>query len=114
VSKQPIQADTELQFPGLHLSESQSVRVYSKSDQAQVRKGSELLRNWAGAERIDPYSMLAPAPQTRIITQSQSRPLRESLLLGFMVIGMMIVGAGFLYLATEGLLWLEGYFAINS
>jgi hypothetical protein len=31
-----------------------------------------------------------------------------------MVIGMMIVGAGFLYFATEGLLWLEGYFAINS
>jgi hypothetical protein len=31
-----------------------------------------------------------------------------------MVIGMMIVGAGFLYFVTEGLLWLEGYFAINS
>ena len=38
--------------------------------------------------------MLAPAPQTRI--------------------GMMIVGAGFLYFVTEGLLWLEVYFAINS
>ena len=49
-----------------------------------------------------------------LITPSQSRPLRESLLLGFMVIGMMIVGAGFLYFVTEGLLWLEGYFAINS
>jgi hypothetical protein len=30
------------------------------------------------------------------------------------MIGMMIVGAGFLYVVTEGLLWLEGYFAINS
>ena len=30
------------------------------------------------------------------------------------LIGMMIVGAGFLYFVTEGLLWLEGYFAINS
>ena len=58
--------------------------------------------------------MLAPASQPRMITHSQSRPLRESLLLGFMVIGMMIVGAGFLYFVTEGLLWLEGYFAINS
>jgi hypothetical protein len=58
--------------------------------------------------------MLAPASQTRITTQSQSRPLRESFLLGLMVIGMMLVGAGFLYLVTEGLLWLEGYFAINS
>jgi hypothetical protein len=27
------------------------------------------------------------------------------------VIGMMIVGAVFLYLITEGLLWLEGYFS---
>jgi hypothetical protein len=26
-----------------------------------------------------------------------------------MVIGMIIVGAGFLYFVTEGLLWLEGY-----
>jgi hypothetical protein len=26
-----------------------------------------------------------------------------------MVIGMMIVGAGFLYFVTEGLLWQEGY-----
>ena len=58
--------------------------------------------------------MLAPTSQPRIVTRSQSRPLRESLLLGFMVIGMMLVGASFLYLVTEGLLWLEGYFAINS
>jgi hypothetical protein len=29
------------------------------------------------------------------------------------VIGMMIVGAVFLYFATEGLLWLEGYFTIK-
>jgi len=58
--------------------------------------------------------MLAPTSQPRIVTHSQSRPLRESLLLGFMVIGMMLVGAGFLYLVTEGLLWLEGNFAINS
>jgi len=57
--------------------------------------------------------MLAPTSQPRV-THSQSRPLRESLLLGFMVIGMMLVGAGFLYLVTEGLLWLEGNFAINS
>ncbi len=54
VSKQPIQADTVIQFPGLHLSQTQSLRAYSKSDQAQVMKGGELLRNWAGAERIDP------------------------------------------------------------
>ena len=45
--------------------------------------------------------MLAPASQTRIIAQSQSRPLRENFLLASMVIGMMIVGAGFLYLVTE-------------
>ena len=56
----------------------------------------------------DGYSMLAPASQTRIIAQSQSRPLRESFSLGLMVIGMRIVGAGFLYFVTEGLLWLEG------
>jgi hypothetical protein len=31
-----------------------------------------------------------------------------------MVIGMMIVGAVFLYFATEGLLWLEGYVRISS
>ena len=58
--------------------------------------------------------MLAPASQTRIIAQSQSRPLRENFLLALMVIGMMIVGAGFLYFVTDGPLWLEGYFAINS
>jgi hypothetical protein len=44
-----------------------------------------------------------------MLTSSQSRPLRESLLLGLTVIGMMIVGAVFLYFATDGLLWLEGY-----
>jgi hypothetical protein len=44
-----------------------------------------------------------------MITHSQSRPLRESLLLALVVIGMMIVGAVFLYFVTEGLLWLEGY-----
>ena len=57
--------------------------------------------------------MLAPASQTRITTQSQSRPLRESFLLGLMVIGMMIVGAGFLYFVTEGLLWLENSAALS-
>jgi len=31
-----------------------------------------------------------------------------------MLIGMMIVGVGFLYVVTEWLLWLEGYFAIKS
>jgi hypothetical protein len=30
------------------------------------------------------------------------------------MIGMTIVGALFLYFATDVLLWLEGYFAINS
>ena len=30
------------------------------------------------------------------------------------VVFTMIVGAGFLYFVTEGLLWLEGYFAIKS
>jgi hypothetical protein len=30
------------------------------------------------------------------------------------MIGLMIVGAVLLYLVTEGLLWLEGYFAIIS
>ena len=58
--------------------------------------------------------MLAPTSQPRIVTHSQWRPLRESLLLGFMVIGMMLVGAGFLYLVTEGLLWLQENIAINS
>jgi hypothetical protein len=57
----------------------------------------------------DGYSMLTPTSEPRIVTHSQSRPLRESLLLGLMVIGMIIVGAGFLYFVTEGLLWLEGY-----
>ncbi len=55
------------------------------------------------------YSMLAPTPPSHTITHSQSRPLRESLLLALVVIGMMIVGAVFLYFVTEGLLWLEGY-----
>ena len=48
--------------------------------------------------------MLAPT-----ITHSQSRPLRETLLLGLVVIDTMIVGAVFLYFVTDGLLWLEGY-----
>ena len=55
--------------------------------------------------------MLAPTPSPRMITHSQSRPLRESLLIAFVMIGMMIVGAVFLYFATDVLLWLEGYFA---
>ena len=38
----------------------------------------------------------------RMIKQSQSRSLRESLLIGLAAIG-------FLYFATDGLLWLEGY-----
>ena len=54
--------------------------------------------------------MLAPTPPPPMLASLQSRPLRESLLLGLVVIGMMIVGAVFLYCATEGLLWLEGYF----
>jgi hypothetical protein len=49
-----------------------------------------------------------------MITHSQSRPLRESLLIALVMIGMTIVGALFLYFATDVLLWLEGYFAINS
>ena len=57
----------------------------------------------------DDYSMLAPTPHSKTITHSQSRPLRETLLLGLVVIGTMIVGAIFLYFVTEGLLWLEGY-----
>jgi hypothetical protein len=56
--------------------------------------------------------MLAPTPSPRMITHPQSRPLRESLLLGLVVIGMMIVGAVFLYFVAEGLLWLES--AISS
>ena len=54
--------------------------------------------------------MLAPTLPPPMLTSSQSRPLRESSLLGLTVIGMLIVGAVFLYFATEGLLWLEGYF----
>ena len=55
--------------------------------------------------------MLAPMPPPHTIThsQSQSRPLRETLLLGLMVIGMMIVGGVFLYFVTDVLLWLEEY-----
>jgi hypothetical protein len=53
--------------------------------------------------------MLARTPPPHTITHSQSRPLRETLLLGLVVIGMMIVGAVFLYVVTDGLLWLEGY-----
>jgi hypothetical protein len=41
----------------------------------------------------------------------KQQSIREKLLLGSVVIGMMIVGAVFLYLITEGLLWLEGYFS---
>ena len=52
--------------------------------------------------------MLAPTPSPRMITHSQSRSLRESLLIAVVMIGMM--GAVFLYFVTEGLLWLEGYF----
>ena len=44
-----------------------------------------------------------------MITHSKSRPLRESLLLGLTVIGVMIVGGVFLCFVTDGLLWLEGY-----
>jgi hypothetical protein len=58
--------------------------------------------------------MLAATPSPRMITHSQSRPLRESLLIALVMIGMTIVGALFLYFATDVLLWLEGYFAINS
>ena len=54
--------------------------------------------------------MLAPTPPPPIAHILAIEPLRESLLLGLTVIGMMIVGAVFLYFATEGLLWLEGYF----
>jgi len=53
--------------------------------------------------------MLAPTPPPHTITHSQSRPLRETLPLGLVVIGTMIVGAVFLYFVTDGLLWLEGY-----
>jgi hypothetical protein len=59
-------------------------------------------------------SMLAPTPSQHTITHSQSRPLRESLLLGLVVIGMMIVGAVFLYFVTKGLLWLEEYVRVIS
>jgi hypothetical protein len=58
--------------------------------------------------------MLAPTPSPRMITHPQSRSLRESLLIAVVMIGMMIVGAVFLYFATDVLLWLEEYFAINS
>jgi hypothetical protein len=54
--------------------------------------------------------MLAPTSPPPVLTSSQSRPPQESLLLGLAVIGMMIVGAVFLYFVTVGLLWLEGYF----
>jgi hypothetical protein len=57
----------------------------------------------------DGYSMLAPTPPPHTITHSQSRPLRETLLLALVVFGTMIVGGVFLYFVTEGLLWLEGY-----
>ena len=57
----------------------------------------------------DGYSMLAPTLPPHTITHSQSRPLRETLLLGLVVIGTMIVGAVFLYFVTDVLLRLEGY-----
>jgi hypothetical protein len=53
--------------------------------------------------------MLAPTSSPSMITHSQSMSLREKLLLGSVVIGMMIVGAVFLSFVTEGLLSLEGY-----
>ena len=53
--------------------------------------------------------MLAPTLPPHTITHSQSRPLRETLLLGLVVIGTMIVGAVFLYFVTDVLLRLEGY-----
>jgi hypothetical protein len=55
------------------------------------------------------YRMLAPTSPPPIAHILGFEPLRESLLLGLTVIGMMIVGAVFLYFATDGLLWLEGY-----
>jgi hypothetical protein len=58
--------------------------------------------------------MLAPTPPSHTITHAQSRLLRETLLFGLVVIGMMVVGAVFLNgewdFVTKGLLWLEGYF----
>ena len=58
--------------------------------------------------------MFAPTPSPRMLTHSQSRSLRESLLIAAVMISMMIVGAVSLYFATDVLLWLEGYVAINS
>jgi len=55
--------------------------------------------------------MLAPTPPPPIAHILAIEPLRESLLLELTVISMMIVGAVFLYFATDGLLWLEGYFS---
>jgi hypothetical protein len=58
--------------------------------------------------------MLAPTPPSPTITHAQSRLLRETLLFGFVVIGMMVVGAVFLNgesdFVTKVLLWLKGYF----
>jgi hypothetical protein len=44
-----------------------------------------------------------------LLTRPQSRPLGQSLLLGLVVLGCMIVGAVFHYFVTNGLLWLERY-----
>ncbi len=53
--------------------------------------------------------MLAHTSSPSMITHAQSMSLREKLLLGSVVIGMMIVGTVFLSFVTEGLLSLEGY-----
>ncbi len=53
--------------------------------------------------------MLAPTLPPRMSTHSQSMSLREKLLLGSLVIGMIIVGAVFLSFVTQRLLSLEGY-----
>ena len=44
-----------------------------------------------------------------IAAGASNDPLAQTFVLGLMVIGMMIVGAVFLYFVTDGLLWLEGY-----
>ena len=53
--------------------------------------------------------MLAPTQPPRMITHSQSMPLRGKLLLALMVIGVMIVAAVFLSFVTETPLLLEEY-----
>src|SRR5436190_11566644 len=44
---------------------------------------------------------LRPTPPPSMITPPQSRPLRQTLLLGLVMIGMMFVGAVFLYFVTD-------------